>query len=212
MSAGDGYALQGRSGLIAGLPISLDSHEDVLAAIEVGISARRRTASISITNTESMYWGLRDKDHDATIRAAVFSLCDGGGNIAGACWGLKVERYNGPILQLDCTRGGAQKGWKHFYYGGKEGVAEEMARRLQESFPGTEVVGIYCPPFRDLTPEQDAEVVRQINESAADFVWVGLGLRKQERWIAAHRDRLGSTTCLRRKRAPSRCASRKPAL
>lgn len=67
----------------------------------------------------------------------IFRFATGGVDFAGACWGLKVERYNGPILQLDCTRVGAQKGWKHFYYGGKEGVAVEMARRLQESFPGT---------------------------------------------------------------------------
>ena len=113
--------------------------------------------------------------------------CDGVGVIAaGYFWGLRVPRYNGPILQLDCSNIGQAKGWRHFFYGGKEGVAELMAAKLKEKYPDLQVVGTYCPPFRDLTVEEDAQVVQLINDARPDFVWVGLGLLKQEAWIAAH--------------------------
>lgn len=185
------FSRSGRSGLIAGLPISLDLRSDVMAMIDKKVAARDLHHYISITNTESMYHGLRIPDHGSYIRNADLSLCDGVGVIvAGWFWGLRVPRFNGPILQLECSRIGVEKGWKHFFYGGKPGVASEMARRLGELYPGLQVCGIYEPPFRDLTPEEDEEVVAWINASGADFVWVGLGLLKQERWIGAHLGRI----------------------
>lgn len=191
LSAGTTTVTGGTSGLILQLPITLDSPNDVLKQVTEVIERGERHRYISITNTESMYHGLRIPAHGTYIRNADLSLCDGVGVIAaGWFWGLKVPRFNGPILQLECSRIGVEKGWKHFFYGGRPGVAKEMARRLGEQFPGLQVCGIYEPPFRELTPEEDAAVVDQINASGADFVWVGLGLLKQEAWIAAHLGRL----------------------
>jgi N-acetylglucosaminyldiphosphoundecaprenol N-acetyl-beta-D-mannosaminyltransferase len=162
--------------------------------MDIAIAARQRGRYISITNTESMYHGLRLPDHGAYIRAADFSLCDGVGVIlAGHAWGARIKRYNGPILQLDASEYGVQRGWRHYFYGGKEGVAEEMARRLKAEIPGLIVCGCYTPPFRDLTPEESAEVVAEINATNPDIVWVGLGLIKQERWIAEHLHKIEAT-------------------
>ena len=176
---------------IADIPISLASHAAVLDSIEQRIRRHEPGGVVSITNTESMYHALRKPAHLRFIQRAHHSLCDGVGVIvAGWFWGLRVPRYNGPILQLDCTERGLAQGWRHFYYGGKEGVADLMAQRLLERFPGMVCVGTYCPPFRPLTPEEDAAVVQRINEARPDFVWVGLGLLKQEAWIAAHLGRI----------------------
>ena len=178
-------------GQIAGIPVSLASHGAVLADIAARIERRESGGVVSITNTESMYHALRRPSHMALIRRARHSLCDGVGVIvAGWFWGLKVERYNGPVLQLDCSREGVARGWRHFYYGGKEGVADEMARRLLAQFPGLQCVGTYCPPFRAPTVEEDAAIVQRINDARPDFVWVGLGLLKQEQWIAEHLARI----------------------
>jgi len=176
---------------ILNIPVSLAKHEAVLSNIEARIRDRQSGGYISITNTESMYHALRRPDHMRYIQGAQHSLCDGVGVIAaGWFWGERIERYNGPILQLDCSRVGQGKGWRHFYYGGKEGVADLMAQRLKEQFPDMQIVGTYCPPFRALTPEEDEAVVRMINEAKPDFVWVGLGLLKQEQWIAQHLGRI----------------------
>jgi len=79
-----------------------------------------------------------------------------------------------------------QGGYRHFLYGGAPGVPELLARRLQERYPGLRIVGTYSPPFRPLTPEEDAEVVERINRARPDIVWVGLGTPKQELWMAEH--------------------------
>jgi len=176
---------------ILGIPVSMDSHEQVLEEIERRISERIPGGVISITNTESMYHALRRPDHMAFIQGADFSLCDGVGVIAaGYFWGLKINRYNGPILQLDCSAYGESRGWRHFFYGGKDGVADLMAEKLKEQFPHLNVVGTYCPPFRELSPEEDEQVVAMINATQPDIVWVGLGLVKQEAWVAKHLNRI----------------------
>jgi N-acetylglucosaminyldiphosphoundecaprenol N-acetyl-beta-D-mannosaminyltransferase len=176
-----------------GIAISVDAHEAVLADIEQRIRDQQPGGVISITNTESMYHALRRADHLKFINGAQHSLCDGVGVIAaGYFWGLRIPRYNGPILQLDCSERGVSKGWRHFFYGGKEGVADIMAAKLKEAYPGLQVVGTYCPPFRALTAEEDAAVVQMINDAKPDFVWVGLGLLKQETWIAEHLGRINA--------------------
>jgi N-acetylglucosaminyldiphosphoundecaprenol N-acetyl-beta-D-mannosaminyltransferase len=180
-------------GRIMGLPVSLDSHEAVLADIGRRIAEKRHGGYISITNTESMYHALRLPGHRRYIVEADHSLCDGVGVIAaGWFWNLRIRRFNGPVLQLDCTEQGVSRGWRHFYFGGKEGVADLMAAKLAERFPGFQVVGTFCPPFRPMTPEEDAALVDQINLARPDFVWVGLGLLKQEQWIAEHLGRIGA--------------------
>jgi N-acetylglucosaminyldiphosphoundecaprenol N-acetyl-beta-D-mannosaminyltransferase len=170
-----------------GLPISTATRAQVLSAMARAIGNRERGRYVSITNTESMYHGLRIHSHGQYIRNADFSLCDGVGVIvAGWAWGHHIERFNGPVLQLEASQFGIARKWRHFFYGGKPGVAEEMARRLGERYPGLVVCGCYCPPFRELAPEEDQKVVDMINAARPDIVWVGLGLVKQERWIQEH--------------------------
>lgn len=174
-----------------GLPISTDTHLAVLQGMSDVIERREIGHYISITNTESMYHGLRIAQHGKHIREADFSLCDGVGVIvAGWFWGHRIERFNGPVLQLKASEVGQSRGWRHYFYGGKEGVAEEMERRLKQQYPDLVVCGTYCPPFREFTPAEDQAVVDQINAARPDIVWVGLGLLKQERWIQEHLHRV----------------------
>ena len=61
-----------------------------------------------------------------------------------------------------------------------------MKSVLEKDYPGIQIMGMYSPPFRPLTIEEDRDIVEQINKSNADFIWVGLGAPKQERWMAEH--------------------------
>jgi N-acetylglucosaminyldiphosphoundecaprenol N-acetyl-beta-D-mannosaminyltransferase len=79
-----------------------------------------------------------------------------------------------------------ERGYRHFYFGGPPGVADQLAEALVGANPGLDVVGTLCPPFRPLTSEEDAEVVARINATAPDIVWVGLSTPKQEYWMDNH--------------------------
>ncbi len=106
-------------------------------------------------------------------------------------YGFKhVERVYGPDLMLAVCERSVAMGWKHFFYGGANGVPEQLSNKLQKRFPGLKVVGTYSPPFRPLTPEEDEEVIQMINNANPDIVWVGLSTPKQELWMAEHVGRL----------------------
>ncbi len=101
-----------------------------------------------------------------------------------------IRRVYGPDLMLAVMERSAQKGYRHFFYGGAEGVPERLAEGLRARFPGLGVAGVLSPPFRPLTPAEDAAVVETINATRPDIVWIGLSTPKQERWMAAHLDRI----------------------
>ena len=76
---------------------------------------------------------------------------------------------------------------KLFLFGGKPGVAEEAKRRLEKEYPGIKIAGIRNGYFK---PEEEEDIVRQINNSGADILFVCLGAPKQEKWTDAHRNEL----------------------
>ncbi len=97
-----------------------------------------------------------------------------------------ISRVYGPDLMLALCKFSQKAGYRHFFYGGKPGVAQELTQTLTQRFPGMQIAGNYCPPFRPLTAEEDAAIISQINASGADIVWIGLSTPKQERWMAEH--------------------------
>lgn len=102
----------------------------------------------------------------------------------------EVERVYGPDLLLAVCAQSVERGYRHYFYGAAPGVAQKLANELQNSFPGLQVVGVESPPFRALTPEEDAEAVTKIRSANPDFVWVGIGSPRQERWMCDHLDLL----------------------
>jgi N-acetylglucosaminyldiphosphoundecaprenol N-acetyl-beta-D-mannosaminyltransferase len=115
------------------------------------------------------------------------------GRRAGAS---QMGRVYGPDLMLAVCEVAAARGWSAYLYGGAEGVPELLAGRLAARFPGLRIAGTMSPPFRPLTAEEDAAIVERINAAGPDLVWVGLSTPKQERWMAAHRDRLTAPVLL----------------
>ena len=96
------------------------------------------------------------------------------------------ERVCGPELMLRCLDEGRPLGWKHFFLGGKQDVLTDLVNAMQSRFPGVDIVGWHSPPFRPLSSEEDEQLITLINQHQPDFLWVGLGAPKQEKWIAAH--------------------------
>jgi len=101
-----------------------------------------------------------------------------------------VRRVYGPDLMLAVCERSIARGWRHFFYGGAPGVAELLVQRLRERLPGLEVAGVFSPPFSPGDEKEDAAMVERINATTPQVVWVGLSTPKQERWMAAHVNRL----------------------
>src|SRR4051794_26123915 len=107
-----------------------------------------------------------------------------------------VSRVCGPDFMLELCRAGVPFGWRHFFYGGAEGIAEAAANNLSRKYPDLIVAGTATPPFRALTAAEDEQICALIRSADPDFIWVGLGTPKQELWMAEHRGRLGGVTMM----------------
>jgi N-acetylglucosaminyldiphosphoundecaprenol N-acetyl-beta-D-mannosaminyltransferase len=104
----------------------------------------------------------------------------------------QVNRVYGPDLMLSVCERSIDRGYKHFFYGGVPGVANELTARLQTRFPGLRVAGTYSPPFHSLSSREDEALVERINRTLPDIVWIGISTPKQERWMSEHVGKLSA--------------------
>jgi len=107
-----------------------------------------------------------------------------------------VTRVYGPDLMLALCRHSISRGYKHFFYGGADGVAQELAIELEKRYPGLQVTGTHSPPFSEAGEMEDPEVIERINSTTPDVVWVGLGTPKQDYWVARHRPYLNASVLI----------------
>jgi N-acetylglucosaminyldiphosphoundecaprenol N-acetyl-beta-D-mannosaminyltransferase len=101
-----------------------------------------------------------------------------------------VRRVCGPDLLPELVSRSAVTGHRHFFYGGVEGVAQDLATRLSARHPGLEVAGAITPAMQPVGAIESDALVETINKTAPDILWVGLGSPKQDVWAANHLSRL----------------------
>jgi N-acetylglucosaminyldiphosphoundecaprenol N-acetyl-beta-D-mannosaminyltransferase len=178
---------------ILGVGVSAINMEIALRTIEGWIS-RQETHYVCVTGVHGVMESCRDDELRRIHNAAGLVTPDGMPLVwLSRMMGFgQVERVYGPDLMLAVCERSAAKGYRHFFYGGAKGVAERLISRLQSRIPGLLLAGNYSPPFRALSPAEDAAVVKRINAAEPDIVWVGISTPKQERWMAQHRSRLNA--------------------
>ncbi len=102
----------------------------------------------------------------------------------------ETRRVYGPDLLIAACNHGLDKKWKHFFYGGKPGIAQKLANKLQNQIRNLEVAGTYTPPFGRATNVEEKELLKTLNESGADILWVGMSSPWQEAWMYENRARI----------------------
>lgn len=107
-----------------------------------------------------------------------------------------VSRVCGADLVDALCEASSRIGARHYFYGGKPGIAERMAASLKARHPGLNVVGTATPPFGALSDEEDAEATAAISAASPDIVWVGLSTPKQEYWMRDHVGRIAGATLI----------------
>lgn len=103
-----------------------------------------------------------------------------------------ASRVRGNDLTINLCRYAEGAALRVGFYGGRQEVIDAIRVRAARDFPKLKIAYPYAPPFRELTPGEDEEIVDGINEAAPDLLFVGLGCPKQENWMAAHRGRVNA--------------------
>ena len=165
--------------------------EQALREVEI-LWTRRRGEYVCFFEANLFSRALAEPAVRNVIKQAALIYPDGIAPAQNASWrsGVHFARVSGPSFVLRACEYGLDKNWRHFFLGGAEGVADRMARNLKKKFPGLQVAGTCCPPFRKLTEAEELEIRKQIEESETDLLWVGLGGPKQEFWMRAHQGKI----------------------
>ncbi len=102
------------------------------------------------------------------------------------------QRVYGPTLMLHVLEAAAREKIPVGFYGGTPEVIELLVEQMQSRFAGLNVAFAVSPPFREMSRQEDLEVVEQINSSGARILFVGLGCPKQEIWMAEHKGKVNA--------------------
>ena len=147
---------------------------------------------ICVSNVHTTVTAYEDQEYCKVQNGGILAIPDGGPlSSVGQKRGFKnMKRTTGPSLMGEIFKISAAEGYRHYFYGSTDETLEKLYSVLTESYPGIQIAGMYSPPFRPMTEDEDKEIVARINEAKPDFVWVGLGAPKQEKWMAAHQGRV----------------------
>ena len=145
-----------------------------------------------VSNVHTTVMSYEDASYCAVQNGGIMAIPDGGPlSSVGRKRGFSgMKRTTGPDYMKEMLKISNEEGYRHFFYGSTEETLKKLQRTLKRSYPNVQVAGMFSPPFRTLSAQEDEEIVHMINESNADFVWIGLGAPKQERWMAEHQGKI----------------------
>jgi N-acetylglucosaminyldiphosphoundecaprenol N-acetyl-beta-D-mannosaminyltransferase len=177
---------------VLGVPIALTEYSEALDVMD-GMIARRQRGYVCAVAVHAVMVAQDDAAMRDALLGSSLTVPDGMPVVwaANALGGELDDRVYGPELMLRYSERCAERGHRVFLYGGRDqGSLQQLALNLRLKYPGIKIVGGYSPPFRPLTAEEDDAIARQIDAARPDVVWVGIGVPKQEKWMARMRDRI----------------------
>jgi N-acetylglucosaminyldiphosphoundecaprenol N-acetyl-beta-D-mannosaminyltransferase len=177
---------------IWGVPFTSLTLVEAVAAVGELIEAGKPNYIIT-ANTHYAMLTAENPDLSSINQQAAFIVADGAPLVWASRWqGSPLpERVAGSDLIFELCAEAAHEGYRVFLLGGAPGVAEEAAQQLQVCYPELQVVGTDCPPYRELTTEEQTELIARIRSVRPDLLIVAYTMPKGERWLAANLAALG---------------------
>jgi N-acetylglucosaminyldiphosphoundecaprenol N-acetyl-beta-D-mannosaminyltransferase len=180
------------SDVVHGIPIALTDYDRSLRFIDETVAAGER-GYVCVSNVHTVMAAQEDEELRDALEGSTFNVPDG----MPLVWALNLlghsleDRVYGPELMARASARAAETGLRFYLYGGRnQGALVQLALNLRTRYPGIRIVGGYSPPHRPLTADEEQQVAEEINATEADVVWVGIGVPKQEKWMARMRDQL----------------------
>lgn len=171
---------------ILGIDVSVTSYEDLKEAINEDIEKKKKSFIVAI-NPEKVLKARKNQELKDLLNKASYAIPDGVGIIYASK--IKKGQIKSRITGIDCMDMlcglASDKGYKVFLYGAKKEVIEKAKIKLEEKYKQIKIVGTI-----DGYEKDDKKIVKQINESKADIIFVALGSPKQENWIMEHMEKL----------------------
>ncbi|CAN5808792.1 WecB/TagA/CpsF family glycosyltransferase [soil metagenome] len=176
---------------IVSMRVDVTSYEDASGRV-TRWALQGRAAYVCVATVHMVMEAFDSMEFRRIVNAADLATPDG----RPLVWGLRAlgvkdpYQVRGTDLMMRVVEKAAQDNIPIGLYGGTPEILEELVQVLKKRFPGLRVACRISPPFRPLSPEEDEAVTQQIADSGARILFVGIGCPKQERWMAAHKERI----------------------
>jgi N-acetylglucosaminyldiphosphoundecaprenol N-acetyl-beta-D-mannosaminyltransferase len=170
---------------IFNFPISVGKYDDYIEYIMESASTGR-SQYIYVANVHMVVEAFWNKSFSEKVRQAGLVTPDG----KPLTWalrllhGIKQDRVAGMDILPALLKQSEKSQTPVYIYGGTETLLSRTRHYLDRNYPNLCIKGLYSPPFRDLTPDEEDRIIDQINGSGAKLVFVVLGCPKQEQWMA----------------------------
>jgi len=161
------------------------SYKDVFDKMVDFVFNVNRCSYLTLNNVHTVVESTLSKSYRNIINSSYLSLPDGQPLTVYAKirYNLEVPRIFGPTLLETALEWGQHKQIKHYFFGSTEEELQQIKNNIAIKYPKAIIVGMFSPPFRNFTAEENVEFINSINQKKPDFIWVGLGAPKQECWI-----------------------------
>jgi N-acetylglucosaminyldiphosphoundecaprenol N-acetyl-beta-D-mannosaminyltransferase len=177
---------------VLGVPLGLTDYDGALDWIDDMVQTHEQ-GYVCVCNVHTVMASAEDPQLRSALLDSSLNVPDG----QPLVWALNLlghsldDRVYGPELMARSCARAVDSGQRMYLYGGRnQGALVQLALNLRQRYPGVRIVGGYSPPHRPLSAEERAAVTKEINDSRADVVWVGIGVPKQEKWMAEMREDL----------------------
>ena len=177
---------------ILGVNINVMNMNDVVEYIEDNIQ-NLKGKYICVSNVHTTVMSYENPQYKDVQNNAILRLPDGKPlSVVQRKRGFKnASRVTGPDL-MKVLFEHSNSNLKHYFFGSTDETLSKLEYHLKSNYPKLDICGLYSPPFRKLTPKEDEEIIKKINNSGANILWVGLGAPKQENWMFEHMDKINA--------------------
>lgn len=178
---------------IIGSSINIGSYGYFIDSL-VELSKTKVSSYVCVANAHMLIEGFRSETFQDTINHANLATPDGMPLVKAIqlLYGINQERVAGMDLMPDLMKACEKQKLSIYLYGSIDKVLNEILKKSQIEFPDLNISGSYSPPFREQSEHEKIEIIRHINDTKSDFVFVALGCPKQEKWMAEHKDKIHS--------------------
>lgn len=173
---------------ILGVSVDAVTMSQAVEQISKLIDAKKNSL-VATANAEMLMRSTHDEELKNILNAAALVVPDGAGTVwAARHLGYEMpERVAGADLVQELMKISPEKSWKIFLFGSAPGVADKAKSKAESLYPGIKIVGTRNGFF---SADDEEEIISQIKNSQPDILLAALGVPKQEKWLAAHKDEL----------------------
>jgi len=173
--------------------LSLGKYPSFITGI-ISLAKQKSSSNVCVANVHMFVEAYFDNSFCKVIKEADVVTPDGKPLTWGMrlLYGIRQERVAGSDILPDLLQECEIQNLSVFFYGGSQKLLDGTSAFLKENYPNLKIAGLYSPPFRELTEEENRDIIVEINNSSADIVMVVLGCPKQEKWMASMKGKINA--------------------